>query len=533
MRVNVRFNHVQVAAVLAVLSVVLLTATARDMGLTWDEPTYIVAAERYMAWFGELFTNPAYALSPESVATYWTFNNEHPPMDKVWSGLVWLVTRHLFDDLTAHRLGNILLVGLLVALLYGMVAGQYGFTAGVGAVVALLTMPRFFFHAHLAALDVPVGVMIFVVISVFWLGHDRPGLGWTLALGLVWGLALATKINALFVPPIVLFLWTLLFQPRRYLFLRLMFMGLMGVVFLRLSWPWLYYDSAKRLFAYLNFMTIKHIEVEQYYFGHLYVPPPWHFPFVMTLVVVPFSVTALWLMGAWRVAKHKPNQTVGSLFVFGALVSIVILATGRSQVFDNERLVMPVFPFLAALAGVGFAWVALRIREWAGRRGRLAWARPGLLALGTIAFLPQVLVALGLYPHLLSYYSEAIGGLRGAQRLRLETTYWCETYAQALPYLNAHVPASGVLWAECPDVLAYYQLHGRLRSDLQIANGPTAYTVFSSVTLNKATLEQADYVLIQYRQSGFYRPVRRWLQAREPEFQKNYRGIPLVAVYRQ
>jgi len=193
---------------------------------------------------------------------------------------------------------------------------------------------------------------------------------------------------------------------------------------------------------------------------------------------------------------------------------------------------MPVFPFLAALAGIGFAWIALRIREWAEHRGRLAWARPGLLALGTVAFLPHLLVTLDLYPHLLSYYSEAIGGLHGAQRLGLETTYWCETYTQALPYLNAHVPASGVIWAECPDVLAYYQLHGKLRSDLQIADGPTAITVFSSVTLNKATMEQADYVLIQYRQSGFYRAVRRWINAREPEYQNTYRGIPLVAVYR-
>jgi 4-amino-4-deoxy-L-arabinose transferase-like glycosyltransferase len=533
MLVNVRFKHIHVAILLAVLSVVLLTTTAPAMGLTWDEPTYIMAAERYMAWFGELFTNPARALSPQSVTTYWTFNNEHPPMDKVWSGLVWLVTRHLFDDLTAHRLGNMLLVGLLVAFLYSIVAGQYGYTAGVGAVVALMSMPRFFFHAHLAALDVPVTVMIFVVISMFWLSRDQPGFGWTLALGIVWGLALATKINALFVPPVVLLLWTVLFQPRPYLFLRLILMGLMGVALLSLSWPWLYYDSAKRLIAYLNFMTIRHTEVEQYYFGRLYVPPPWHFPFVMTLVVVPVSVTVLWLTGAWRVTRRKPNQTLGHLFVLGALVSIGILATGRSQVFDNERLVMPVFPFLAALAGIGIAWVALRIREWTEQRGRLAWARPGLLALGAVAFLPQVFVALGLYPHLLSYYSEAIGGLPGAQRLRLETTYWCETYAQALPYLNAHVPASGVIWAECPDVLAYYQLHGKLRSDLQIAEGPTAVTVFSSVTLNQATMEQADYVLIQYRQSGFYRAVRSWLNAREPDYQYEYLGIPLMAVYRQ
>ena len=73
----------------------------------------------------------------------------HPPLDKVWSGLAWSAARFALDDLTAHRLGNILLGGALVGMLYHMVATSAGPVAGLAAAAALLTMPRFFFHDQL------------------------------------------------------------------------------------------------------------------------------------------------------------------------------------------------------------------------------------------------------------------------------------------------------------------------------------------------------------------------------------------------
>jgi hypothetical protein len=90
-----------------------------------------------------------------------------------------------------------------------------------------------------------------------------------------------------------------------------------------------------------------------------------------------------------------------------------------------------------------------------------------------------------------------------------------------------------VVWAECQDVLIYYQLHGKLRSDLQIANGPDATTAFSDVHLNTATFNEADYVVIQYRQSGHYRALREWMYAREPVFEYKYRRLRLAEVYVQ
>jgi 4-amino-4-deoxy-L-arabinose transferase-like glycosyltransferase len=520
-----------IALLLAICTVLLLVATAPQIGLTWDEPTYIVAAETYPAWFGDLVTQPGFALSEQGVNTYWEFNHEHPPLSKLWSSIVWLGARKFFDDLTAHRLGNILLTSILIALLYLMLAREKNRTTGLVAAATLITMPRFFFHAHLSALDVPVTVMIFTVIYIFWLGRKRAGFRWTVLLGLTWGLSLATKINALIIPPIVLLIWVLVFRPQLYLFTRLALMGLIGAIAFLSSWPWLYYDTINRLVTYLGFFTTDRYLTEQFYFGHLYTPPPWHFPIIMTIIVVPFSLIMLATIGAISSMSRKEDRPLGGLFLLGAFISILV--PGLGQIFDNERLLMPVFPFLAALAGLGFVEVLLIIRKLLTNWGILLAEKKLVSILVATTFVPHILLAYDLYPHLLSYYSEGVGGAYGAKALKLETTYWCESYSKTLQYLNHNTPHQAIIWAECQDVLIYYQLHGKLRSDLQIANGPHATTVFSEVQLNQATYREADYAVIQYRQSGFYRDLNEWIYARRPIFEYKYRRLRLAEVYQQ
>src|SRR5690242_4791106 len=194
---------------LAIFVFVLLLTTAPDIGLTWDEPAYIAAARSYMDWYGQVFTDPKEAFSEGAITDAWQVNSEHPPLDKIWSGLVWSVVHNFTDDLMAHRMGNMLLVAVMAGLLYILVFDAYGQVAGLAAVGALLTMPRFFFHAHLSALDVPAAVSVFIVTFAFWKTMEYKKWTWGLALGLLWGLALATKINAVFVP-ITLGLWLLI-----------------------------------------------------------------------------------------------------------------------------------------------------------------------------------------------------------------------------------------------------------------------------------------------------------------------------------
>src|SRR5262249_32719262 len=120
-----QLSHVMIAFLLGAFAFVLLLMTSRDIGLTWDEPTYLEASTAYINWFDGLIKDPQLALQEKDIDLAWTVNHEHPPFDKVWSGVFWVLSRPFFDDITAHRIGNMLLAGLLVALVYLIIAPEY------------------------------------------------------------------------------------------------------------------------------------------------------------------------------------------------------------------------------------------------------------------------------------------------------------------------------------------------------------------------------------------------------------------------
>jgi hypothetical protein len=225
---------------------------------------------------------------------------------------------------------------------------------------------------------------------------------------------------------------------------------------------------------------------------------------------------------------------LGGLFVLGALTPMVLLMAAQ-EVYDNERLFMPTFPFLAALAGLGFGWVVQGLRRATTRMGRARWL-PALALLSAGAFLVPHLVSAGrLYPHLLSYYSESIGGLSGATRLRLETTYWCETNAAALPYLNANARPGQTVWVQpwSHDVMLYYQLHGKLQPGLTISWPQGASSVFANegVWGYPVSLSEANYVVLQFRQSGFDTETVNWIREHTPSYLVTRQGVPLMGIY--
>ena len=531
-----------IALLLAVLIAILLVATDRDIGLTWDEPAYIAASESYVGWLGLLVRSPGTALHAQSIERAWTANHEHPPMDKIWSGLVWSVARLVMDDQTAHRLGNILLSSALVGLVYWAASRREegdGTTradrtiSGLAAAAALITMPRFFFHAHLAALDVPAATAIFATVCLFWGTRERTDLRTDCLLGLVWGIALGTKINAVVVP-IMVGLWMLYFQRQRHLFRRLIVMGLVGTPISLVAWPWLYHETLPRLDEYARWVTVDHWKIGQWYLGRFHMPPPWHFTLVMAFAVVPLTLTLLYLLGIARTAANKRLRPLGGLLVLGALTPMVLLMAAQ-EVYDNERLFMPTFPFLAALAGLGFGWVAQGLRRATTRIGKARWLpAPVLLAAGAL-LAPHLVSAGELYPHLLSYYSESIGGLPGATRLRLETTYWCETYAAALPYLNANAKPGQSVWIQpwSHDVMHYYQLHGKLQPGLLISWPQGGSSAFASEGARgyPVSMPEADYVVLQFRESGFDPETVDWVRRHMPSFTVVRQGVPLMAIY--
>jgi 4-amino-4-deoxy-L-arabinose transferase-like glycosyltransferase len=538
MQKKFRVGQMGMVITLSVLVFTFLVVTAPKIGLTWDEPDYIAAAKSYMGWYGQLFTQPGSALHEDAITHAWSVNKEHPPLDKVWSGMFWVFTRNLTDDLTAHRIGNMLLVAILAGLLYTFIVENYGRVAGLASVAALITMPRFFFHSHLAALDVPAAFSIFVVTFVFWKTLERKGQACDVLLGLVWGLALATKINALFIP-FTLGAWWLVVRRDAKTFWRFVVMGLVGIPVSFVVWPWLYVNTGAHLWEYILFMTVDHWEIGQYYFGQFFMPPPWHFGFVMTWAALPLGLTALYITGMVRIWKPHRDEGLGLLLILSALTPILAIAIGQSMVYDNERLIMVAFPFLAALAGIGFNWILSCWNKLSERWGRPFVSQIGAVGLVVLAFVPQSVAMVRMYPHLLSYYGEGVGGLKGATSLGLENTYWCESYQLALPVLNEKAEPGDLVWVDpwSHNVMLYYQMLGRLRDDLVFLAPMDVPSVLGEDGPRGQVhpIWEADWFVFQHRQTMFgfageKGEIYRELGNREVVYEYSIDGVPILTV---
>lgn len=543
MRILMKLNKlsaIQIAVIISVFVLILLISTASNVGLTWDEPAYIVASESYIKWYGEVFTNPSKAFTEESITTAWTPNKEHPPLNKVWSGLVWVIAKNFTDDLLAHRMGNMILVAALAGLLYFWIQDSYGQVAGFASVAALLTMPRFFFHAHLSALDVPAAVTTFIVTFVFWKTLNHQHWKWGIFLGLVWGLALATKINAVFVP-MTLGLWLLIFRRELRLFIRLFIMGITAIPVFIAVWPWLYFHTFERLAEYIGFVTTEHWPIGQYYLGQFFMPPPWHFGYVMIWAVLPIALTILYFTGIISAGITRQDKGLSWLLFLSALTPILAISTGKSMVYDNERLIMVTFPFLAGLCGIGFAYLTSSVEKISSRLNKPTVTRSGVILLALIAFIPQIISMIRLYPHLLSYYGESVDGLHGATRLGLETTYWCETYNIALPILNEQAQPGDLVWVDpwSHDVLIYYQTRGYLRDDILILAPVKVPSVLGidTPTLVAAPLNEVDWYVRQHRETslqeqGLDNPILGLFANKEVVYQYQFDSVPIFTVYK-
>ena len=108
--------------------------------------------------------------------------------------------------------------------------------------------------------------------------------------------------------------------------------------------------------------------MEQFYFGRMYAPPPGDFPFIMTIIVVPFSLFPLAAVGAFSTMRQREDRPLDGLFLLGAFASLMIFTSGLSQVFDDGRFMMPVFPYMAAFAGIGFVCTVQAVGRFLSNR---------------------------------------------------------------------------------------------------------------------------------------------------------------------
>ncbi len=190
-----------IAVALWLLAFIALFLTERAVGFVRDEGIYFAASQSYANWFRMLFHAPSVALTDASIVGSWDVNHEHPALMKELYGLSHLLFHQALGWLrpaTALRLPALAMAALVPALTFLLGSALYGRAVGLFAALSFLLVPRHYFNAELAAFDMPVAAMWLLVIYTFWRAmEDRR---WGVWCGVAFGLAIATKHNALFMP---------------------------------------------------------------------------------------------------------------------------------------------------------------------------------------------------------------------------------------------------------------------------------------------------------------------------------------------
>jgi len=472
---------------------VVAAATAPAVGISRDESVYFNAAEGYAHFWLEAARAPSHAI--DLADHYYSANREHPGLAKLLYGVTHAVLASglgMTSHMEGFRFGAFLFAGLLAGFLslWGYVlCGTWG---GLLAPALFFLVPRNFYHAHPAALDLPETALWLATVYAYWrsLGAsgDQPRTWrWAVATGLLFGATVATKHNGWFLLPLLFSCWIVSALPAalregpRALPARfpLAFpaMLILGPLVLFATWPWLWRAPVPRFREYLAF----HLHHENYawaYLGTLMRDPPFpvSYPFVVTALTVPAAVLAAMVGGLAQAGSRIVRAVRGHaegislptevLLVANALFPICLIAWPTVPHFGGAKHWMPAMPFLALLG----------TRALVGA-GRLLLPRhPGLVtgALAAVALAPAAWQVAHVHPFGTAAWNDLAGGAGGAASMGMQRQFWGDNMVAVLPALNDHAAPGARVWFQEATWLAVkqYQRDGRLRGDLVWASGP-------------------------------------------------------------
>lgn len=259
-----------------------------------------------------------------------------------------------------------------------------------------------------------------------------------------------------------------------------------------------------------------------FFWGQIYPDDPgyWFYP-----VALLFRLTPLVLMGLvativsllsmvkerWPIRDQAGWQWWGTVLLLVYSVLFALLMTLGAKKYD--RYLMPIFPTLDLVAGVGWLWAG----EWVTRR----WLQPqqARLALGTGwagLLVLQILTTLPHLPYYYTYYNPLLGGPRQA------VNYIRVGYAEGLDQVAAYLEGK-------PDVAEL---------KLASANSSKFDGLFSGQTIALDNLSgkwvQADYVLIyisQLQRGKHSEDILDYLARHEPEYTLKLHGLEYAWLY--
>ena len=534
-----------------------LVLASRTQGNVRDEGYYFDAAEQYYGWYAELGENlihgkPLKSFTQQNVDHWFGYNHEHPALMKTLFGFSWRIfhkcdcphqagrhpiyypkkhlTLGLLDEETAMRLPAHVAVAMMAAFIFLFGAQAWSRRAGVVAAALSVLAPRLFFDAQLACFDAPIAALWVATVYAYW--RSLTDSRWAKLAGLFFGLALATKHNAFFIPFVLIahYLWAQRDKLKKLEWPgippALLYMATLGPAIYFLCWPWLWFDTIHRFREYVAF-HVNHVYYNMEYFGHNYNKPPfpYSFPYVMTLLTVPVTTLVLALGGAvalarrWRRERLEDRTAPAALIALNALFPMAIITITHAPIFGATKHFHATIPFLALFAGYGAHVVTESFHAWTSERA-FKLVTFGLV-LASIA--PAAAETWRSHPYGLTHYNMIAGGPQGGADLGMNRQFWGYATRGLLPWLDSHAKVNApVYWHDTNQAQLNMDVRiGLLRPDIRNTGLEEIGVQASDIAM---VIHEKHFNKYEYWIWDFYGTAR-------PSVVLDDEGVPIVTLY--
>ncbi len=328
---------------------------------------------------------------------------ENPGLLGMWrlGNIILYKNNDYFHNLTLARLGVLPFYPLAVIVLWCWCRRYYSLPTALAASFLFSTLPPILAHAMLATTDMAITATFSLAVFITLRWFEQPTRKNSLILGIATGLALLSKLSALIFLPFAIKLIRLYqchisadssrLKPSAILWAVLCFSFTVWSGYFFIHFP--AYLGFERLIDGFSSLLYKQTYGHMLFFmGEVGEHKWYYFPVILfAKTPLPFLLlVALGLFALIRDRAYHSWQKAAPLIVIGILLTI----TMASRINMGIRHLLPIYPFLAIVAGYGVAWL------W--RKQRTAC----FIALGLLFWHGGA--SLAAHPYYLGYFNQLV-----------------------------------------------------------------------------------------------------------------------------
>jgi hypothetical protein len=422
------------AALLVTLALARIVATYRVFNQTVDEPAHIACGMEWLdlGLYHYEHQHPPLARIAAALGPYLAEHRSFG-LDNVYTeGNAILYSRdHYFRTLALARMGILPFFVIACALVWSWSRRLFGAGAALASTLLFTMLPPILAHSGLATTDMACATFVFASIYAFSRWLERPAWRQSLLLGASTALAALSKFSSLvFLPACmlaVLLLYWFIERPPLAGFLRGTLRRTVSLIFaaavlFMVIWAGYRFSVGRvmaenrahetidrflpdaSLPAYEFFDGIGAVEYhnasghDSWLLGEYRTNGWWYFFPVVIAVKTPIAFLLLCLVGYFWLARQSIARIRWQEWVPGACAPMILLVCMPSRIDLGVRHILPIYPLLAMVAGLGLTRLIQAARA---RKAAAAW--------GLVLALWLVVSSLCSHPDYLAYFNESVG----------------------------------------------------------------------------------------------------------------------------